>query len=85
MSPIIANSMGDVRQSYNKPLADSQTIKKGDPVTVSAGKVSKAAIGATKIEGFATHDVTSTTGYTSDSQRPRLIYDLAEPKQDFKG
>lgn len=85
MTPILANNVGDIRRSYNKPLADSQTIKKGDPITVAAGKVSKAAIGAAKIDGFAVHDATSVAGYASDAARPRLIYDTPQPGQQFKG
>lgn len=52
---------------------------------MTAGQVSKAPVGAAKIDGFATHDVTTTTGYASATERPRCIYDVAEPKEQFKG
>ena len=84
MSPILANNQGDIRRSYNKPVADNQDIKKGDPVTVAAGRVSKAAVGAAVIAGFATHDV-KTAVVAASEQRPRVIYDTIQPGQQFKG
>lgn len=78
---IQANQMGDVRKSYNKSVAASQTIRRGDAVTIAAGQVSKAVIGAALIEGFACHDVT--TGATFDP-KIRLIYDKAT-SQEFRG
>ena len=83
MTPILANNMGGVRRSYNKPVADNQTIKKGDPIILVDGQVQKAAVGATTIVGFATHDVT--TGVVpTNAQRPYLIYDAVQHQQ-FKG
>lgn len=84
MTAILANNQGDIRRSYNKPVADNQDIKKGDPITVAAGLVSKGAVGTATIHGFATHDVK--TGVVAASEvRPRVIYDTPQPGQQFKG
>ena len=78
---IQANQMGDVRRSYNKSVAINQTIRRGDALTIAAGQISKGAIGALLIEGFACHDVTS--GATFDP-KIRVIYDKAD-RQAFRG
>jgi hypothetical protein len=58
-----------------QPVAASQTIVEGDPLTISSGVLSLATANSTSIAGVAAGDVTTTA---ADEKTPLLYYKATE-------
>lgn len=80
---IIANRMGDVRKSKNLPVAASQVLTKGMPITLAAGLVTAGTIATAAIYGFTTHATTTGAAVT---ERDRVIVEPCHSDEyEFKG
>lgn len=83
MAEIISNRAGYVVKAKNAAVAANQAIRKGDIVVLGAdGLATKGAIGATVIDGFAVHAVTTGATVTAND---RVIFVQATPESEFKG